>query len=265
MTDYRSIFDAFETSLIRHSSLPEAKLREELAAFRIDSSTTFTDEIYFDRILTSIFYSGMRADTVTGKLPTIRRYLLDWQTTSKYTDVDIDLMMANPDMLRNRRKITFAIENARVFQEIVDKHSSFANYIASFQAHASFENLMFLKEELEYRLSGLGPITTYHFMTDIGLPVLKPDRVICRIFLRLGLIDDVRQLLKTVIQGRKFAAATGHPIRYIDIVFVSYGQAANADWGMTRGICLGEKPSCQICSAKVYCNYYGDRLQAQAQ
>ena len=110
-------------------------------------------------------------------------------------------------------------------------------------------------------MSGLGQITTYHFMTDIGLPVLKPDRVICRIFQRLGLIEDTDQLLKTVIQGRKFAAATGHPIRYIDIVFVSFGQVANAGWGMPRGICLGDKPSCQICDAKVYCNYYGNQLQ----
>src|SRR5947209_588372 len=30
----------------------------------------------------------------------------------------------------------------------------------------------------------------YHFLTDIDMPVLKPDRVISRIFSGLGLIDN---------------------------------------------------------------------------
>ena len=90
----------------------------------------------------------------------------------------------------------------------------------------------------------------YHFLTDIGMPVLKPDRVICRIFQRLGLIENEQQLLKTVIQGRKFAGATCYPIRYIDIVFVAYGQVQSLEFGMEKGICLKKKPLCNLCGAK---------------
>lgn len=144
-------------------------------------------------------------------------------------------------MIKNVNKITAVIENAKVFNEIVNKYDSFYNYLKSFEPESSFENLMLLKEELEYKFTYLGGITVYHFLTDIGLDVLKPDRVLTRIFKRLGLIEDEKQLLKTVIQGRKFAEATGKSIRYIDIIFVTYGQQTK------EGICFSKNPRCNIC------------------
>lgn len=133
-------------------------------------------------------------------------------------------------------------------------------------------NLILLKEDLEVRFDGLGGITAYHVLTDIGLNVLKPDRVICRLFQRLGLIkgdEDVfnKQPLTTIIEGRKFAAATGHPIRYIDIVFVAYGQVKSIEFGVERGICT-DNPSCNVCHATEFCNYYarktGENLDSKA-
>lgn len=261
MIDYRAIFEAFETSLLRHSTLPEAELREELAAFKIDSSTIFSEDDYYEKLLIAIFYAGMRAQTVTDRWPTIKSYFPDWQTVVSYTQTDIDRMFADPTMLRNRNKINAAVKNARVFQDIARRHGSFSNYLETFEPYDDFRNVISLKDEMQYRFAGLGPITTYHFMTDIGLPVLKPDRVIRRIFKRLGIIEDEGQLLETVKQGREFAAATGLPIRYIDIVFVVYGQAANIEWGLPRGICLGANPSCRVCDARIYCNYFRDSKQ----
>ena len=137
---------------------------------------------------------------------------------------------------------------------MIDEHGSFARYVASFAAAGSFVNLLLLKEELEARFQYLGGVTVYHFLTEIGMPVLKPDRVISRIFHRLGLIETEGQLLKTVIQGRKFADATGLPIRYVDIVFVAYGQARSIEFGMDRGICLKE-PRCGECGLKEFCRW----------
>lgn len=125
-----------------------------------------------------------------------------------------------------------------------------------FSPQTSFENVMMLKDEIENRFYRIGKITVFHFLTDIGMPVLKPDRVICRIFKRLDLIESRENILEAVIQGRKFAEATGHPIRYIDIVFVAYGQVQSKEFGIERGICLEEKPSCILCNAKHFCNYY---------
>ena len=62
-------------------------------------------------------------------------------------------------------------------------------------------------------------------MMDIGLPLMKPDIVVARIFYRLGLIpcEEFKKDsdAETVVRAREqFANATGHPIRYVDIVFV---------------------------------------------
>jgi DNA-3-methyladenine glycosylase I len=70
----------------------------------------------------------------------------------------------------------------------------------------------------------------------------------------LGLTETEGQLLKTVLQGRKFAEATGLPIRYIDIVFVAYGQAQSMEFGIDRGICL-KNPRCNECGVKEFCRW----------
>ena len=107
----------------------------------------------------------------------------------------------------------------------------------------------------------MGLIMPYHFMMDIGFPVLKPDLVLSRIFYRLGLTkservkndDDAEEVVE---QGRRFASATGHPIRYIDIVFVLYGQVREIDFGLERGICLGDRPRCDLCQITSDCRYF---------
>ena len=257
MKDYKAIFDVVESSLISEGSksLSTDVILKNLNSFKRFEDRTFSDAEYFSKLVALIFYSGFRAATVTDKLETIHKHFPDYETVSGYDDIAVNNILSDEEMIRNRRKIQACVANARTFKSIISEHISFQKYIESFAATSSFENLMLLKEELEYRFDGIGIITTYHFLTDIGMPVLKPDRVICRIFQRLGLIENEQQLLKTIIQGRKFAQATGYPIRYIDIVFVAYGQVQSNEFGIVRGICLETNPSCSFCGAINFCNY----------
>jgi hypothetical protein len=92
-------------------------------------------------------------------------------------------------------------------------------------------------------------------MMDLGLNVMKPDRVVFRILFRLGLIDNEKDIDQVVEVGRRFAKETGEPIRYIDIIIVKYGQEGNEEgFGLLKGgICLGKKPRCHDCGVKQYC------------
>lgn len=260
--DYKIIFEKVESSLINAGSLhlPVDRIRSNIDEFKNIEGKTFSDAQYFEKLIFVIFYSGFRASIVSAKSDLIRSYFPDYETVSDYPETKIEEILSNPKMIRNRRKVLACIENAKVFMEIVIEFGSFHTYIESFSAKVSFENLMLLKEELEYRFDGLGRITTYHFLTDIGMPVLKPDRVIGRIFRRLGLIENPEQLIKTVIQGRKFAQATGYPIRYIDIVFVAYGQMESPELGLSSGICLELNPLCSICGVTNYCKVYSQNI-----
>jgi len=259
MKDYKTIFERIEASLLAVGSRnhPKEKIQKELDLFkRFDDRHSYSDDEHFSKLVDVIFYSGFRAATVTAKLDIIHKHFPNYEIVTKYEEPEIEIILSDERMIRNRNKIRACVDNAKAFQEILSEYGSFQEYVESFGAWSSFENLMLLKEELEYKFAGIGRITTYHYLTDIGMPVLKPDRVICRIFRRLGLIENEQQLLKTVIQGRKFADATEHPIRYIDIVFVAYGQVQSLKFGLEKGICLEKKPLCNLCGAKEICNYY---------
>ncbi|MCP4543145.1 MAG: 3-methyladenine DNA glycosylase [Chloroflexi bacterium] len=258
MTDYRAIFNKIESTLISVGSknLPKDKIRAGLDEYKKTETQTFTDADYYRILVHVIFYSGFKAETVTAKLPVINQHFPGYNIVAGYTDSDIDRILNDPQMIKNKRKVQACVQNAQTFQHIVSEHGSFQAYIVSFSPWEPFENLLLLKEELQYHFSGLGEITTYHVLTDIGLPVLKPDRVVTRIFHRLGIIKSEKLLLKAIIEGQKFAQATGHPIRYIDAVFVVYGQVQSTEFGIEKGICLKNNPSCSLCGVQSYCQYH---------
>jgi DNA-3-methyladenine glycosylase I len=256
--DYRAIFDGVESTLISVGSrnLSEEQIRARLDKFKELEGRTFTDAEYYWILVRVIFYSGFTAATVSAKLDVIRQHFPDYETVAGYGEDEVDRILSDPKMIKHRPKVQACVDNARTFRSIASEHGSFQAYLDSFSPVESLADLMLLKEELEYRFKWLGRVTTYHFLTDIGLPVLKPDRVICRIFRRLGLIESDEQPLEAVILGRKLAQATGHAIRYIDIVFAAYGQRKSMEFGLERGICLENNPACSLCGVRSYCSDY---------
>ncbi len=251
---YKDVFEAVEKRLIEAGSaqMDRAKIQEQLDKYKQFESRVLTDDQYFSILVLVTFYSGFRAATVTSRQHIIQKHFPSWRVASAYAEKDIKKIINDPEMISHEGKIRACVANAKTFSSLISKHGSIKNYIDSYSPTASFENLLLFKEALEASFAYLGGITVYHFMTDIGLPVLKPDRVMCRIFERLGLLENQGQLLKAVIQGRKFAAATGLPIRYIDIVFVAYGQVESKEIGISEGICL-KKPRCSECSIQEHC------------
>ncbi|MEK6782302.1 MAG: DNA-3-methyladenine glycosylase I [Bacteroidota bacterium] len=234
----------------QHSGLSDKPFADKFSEFRNLTFCRRTDDEYFQIIKEVIFYSGFRAETVTNKLDIINKHLPDYKTVSLFDDRNLAAIHADKKMIKNERKISAAISNAKTIESIVKQHGSFQSYIDSFNPTASFENLLLLKEELQYRFDYLGEVTVYHFLMDIGLNVMKPDRVLVRIFQRLGLIENEKQFFKTVFQARSIATATGYSIRYIDIVFVTYGQQGN------YAICLEQNPKCNLCGLTKHCNYF---------
>lgn len=253
---YRKVFDALERSLFKSGDahLPVSTTQSRFEAFKSVAGQTPSDEDYFRILVQVTFYSGFREATFTSRLNALRRHFPSWESAASYNEEHIDTIASDPQMISHRGKIAGCVTNAKIIAKIIAEWGSIKSYIDGFAPETSFENLLLLKESLEGRFAYLGGVSVYHFMTDIGLPVLKPDRGICRIFTRLGLLENEQQLLKAVVQGRKFAEATGHPIRYIDIVLAAFGQVQSKEFGIQRGVCLGQ-PRCGNCEAKPYCQY----------
>lgn len=185
-------------------------------------------------------------------LDTIRTYFSDYSNVMKYNLEEIEKIKNDAKMIRNKAKIDACIKNAFKIDEIVRKFGSMHDYVYSFDPNLNDESLFKLKRSMQKNFSYLGEVTSYHFMTDIGLNVLKPDRVILRIFYRLGLIDYELDLFGAIKIGRAFAAATNLPIRYIYIIFVLYGQL---DQENIECICSEKNPKCHKCNVESYCRY----------
>jgi len=268
MTDYKMIFDEVESTLIRvgGQNVRERTIRSRLDEFKEVETKTFTDADYYDILVSVPFYSGFRASVVNQKIDTIRKHFPDFDSVAGYDEPRILAILSDPKMIRHEHKIRGCVANARVYRDLVGEYGSFQSYVDVYSPRTSFDGLMRLRRDLRRRFKYLGRTTSYHFLTEVGMPVLKPDRVVRRIFCRLGVIesegDSEAQLLEVVKQGQAFAQATGHPVRYVDIVFVSYGREGltrTGDIGIRQGICLKDDPRCDICGVREHCRYDADR------
>ena len=56
----------------------------------------------------------------------------NYEKISQYDDKKVEELLQNTGIIRNRRKITAAIKNARVFMDIQKEYQSFSNYLWSF-------------------------------------------------------------------------------------------------------------------------------------
>lgn len=253
---YTDVFAAIEQQVIALGSerLPREQVTNQLDKFKRFASREMSDAAYFRTLVFVAFYSGFKAATVTRKRKVIERHFPGWEVVAGYGEADIDRILNDPEMIAHDSKVKACVTNARTFRDLVGRYGSFKAFLDQHLPSDSFEDLMLLKELLQTTFAYLGGVTVYHFMTDIGLNVLKPDLVICRLFHRLGLLDNEDQLLKSIMEGRRFAAATGLPIRYIDIVLVSFGQVASPDLGIDRGVCL-KAPSCGVCQVRPHCRF----------
>jgi DNA-3-methyladenine glycosylase I len=212
-------------------------------------------------LLMVVFYSGFNASTVEIKKGIIIAHLGDLIQTARYTDIDVNQIMNDVKMIRNETKIQSCIKNAKEFESIVRKTWKFQQLPGNLPCKFIIRKPLLLKEELEYRVDYLGGTTVYHFLTDLGFDVLKPDRVILRLFKRIGMIESHRQLLKAIVHGQNFAKATNLPIRYIDTMLVKYGQKGKSRmFGLENGICLEKQPFCTKCTLFDDCLYYQGKL-----
>jgi len=249
LEELSDIFTRVRDTLIENSEYNLNEFNDDY--YKNAKKEHLTDNDYYKILVYVAFYSGFRASTVGKHLPVINNYFPNYETVMFYDENMFIKIFNDRSMIRHEKKIRACINNAKKINEIIKHYGSFENYIDSFEPNKNDNNLLALKRNLE-KFDFLGGITVYHFMKDIGLEVIKPDRVLMRIFKRLNLIYDEDYLFGAVKVGRLFSQANNLPIGYIDMIFVLYGQL---NVPKIKCICSEKNPKCNICGAKMYCNY----------
>jgi len=108
----------------------------------------------------------------------------DFEKVACYNDEKMESLMHNKGIIRNRRKIEAAVNNARKFIGIVDSCGSFDTYIWSFVKHKTIQNAWKCQDEIpsetdisremsrDLKNKGfkfVGPTICYAFMQATGM------------------------------------------------------------------------------------------------
>ncbi len=100
------------------------------------------DQKHFEFLTLDAFQAGLSWLTILKKREGFRVAFTNFDVTkvALYTDADIERLMQDTSIVRNRLKITATILNARAFLEVQKEFGSFDKYIWQFVNHATIKN-----------------------------------------------------------------------------------------------------------------------------
>ena len=146
----------------------------------------YNDHKLFEALLLETFQAGLSWWAILKKREHFREafHNFDVKRVAQMTDYDVDILLQNKGIIRNRGKITGAIANARAFIEIQKKVGSFSDFMWSYTDGVPIQNQFEQTRELpqttalaeqmsnDLKKRGfkyIGKITMYAHMQAVGM------------------------------------------------------------------------------------------------
>ncbi|MDF7638159.1 DNA-3-methyladenine glycosylase I [Lactobacillus sp. ESL0791] len=143
------------------------------------------DNYLYEMLVLEAFQSGLNWAIVLHKRENFRQAFKNFvpEEVAQMTADDLQMLLENKAIIRNKMKITAAINNAKTVLMIQAKHGSFTKYLQSFIVNPIIHHPETLADipptsELATRIakqmkkdgfSFVGPVTTYSFLQGVGL------------------------------------------------------------------------------------------------
>lgn len=144
------------------------------------------DDELFERLALEIMQAGLSWLTVLKKRVAFREAFdqFDPVKVAAYGEEDVERLMNNPGIIRNRLKILALIENAKVILRMRESHGGFAGWLDAQTARSREEWIKLFKRT--FRFTG-GEIVN-EFLMGVGyIPgAHRPDCPVARKIARLG-------------------------------------------------------------------------------
>jgi DNA-3-methyladenine glycosylase I len=220
------------------ASVPD--IEGKLGYYRDLDCKDWSDDDFFEVMVRTIF-TGIRDETIEKRWPAITKAFsnLNIHKVAKYTEKDVRRLMKNKRIIRHKGRIRATISNAKQMEQIIREHGSFANYINSF---SSLETLIEKLQGCYGGFSWIGEVNVYEFAKELGLPFIKPDIQVRKVFLRLGLINKKASLKEVLDIGKDMAEEVKERPCVVDWALWSFGnQTCKA------------KPECEKCRLTKIC------------
>ncbi len=130
-----------------------------------------TDDGYFENMTRVIFQGGLKWSVIDGKWPAFRQAFNDFSidAVANYDATDVERLMTDAGIVRNRAKIEATITNAKHFQRLVQTHGSFRRYLDTLDKSA---NYMQTVKELAKQFARLGLASARLFLYSVGEPIV---------------------------------------------------------------------------------------------
>jgi 3-methyladenine DNA glycosylase Tag len=122
---------------------------------------------YLEAITRAAFQGGISWRVVDAKWDGIREAFagFDPRAVAELDAADIDALMADPRVIRNRAKLEGTVDNAQTLLELDAEHDGFARYLRS---HGDYETTV---ADLKRQFRFLGDTGAYFFLYTVGEPV----------------------------------------------------------------------------------------------
>lgn len=141
------------------------------------------DRKLFEMLILEGFQAGLSWITILKKREAFRQAFnyFDPAIVAGYGPEKLDSLMSNPDIVRNKRKIEAAVQNAQAFLEIQKEFGSFDRYLWGFtqgrvilntddQVRASTELSDRISADLKRRgMKFVGTVIIYSFLQAVGV------------------------------------------------------------------------------------------------
>lgn len=140
----------------------------------------YDDQKLFEILLLEIFQVGLSWEIVLNKRTFFKKAFDDYDLDkiSNYDNHKITGLLQNSNIVRNKSKILAIVNNASVFQNIIEEYGSFANYIWGFTNHeiiyewnqvCSQLSDQIAKDLKDHGMKFMGSTTIYAYLQAIGV------------------------------------------------------------------------------------------------
>ncbi len=126
-----------------------------------------SDECYFENMSRVIFQAGLNWQVIDKKWSTTRKAFENFNISkvATFTASDVEILMRDQGIIRNRGKIKAIIQNAQNFVAIEKRFGSFQKYIDSLDKSNNYENVI---KDLVNKFKWLGPSSASLFLYTVG-------------------------------------------------------------------------------------------------
>ena len=126
---------------------------------------------YLEAITRAVFQGGISWQVVEAKWDGIREAFasFDPRAVTEFDAADIDALMADPRVIRNRAKLESTVDNAQTLLELDREYDGFRYYLRS---HGGFDETV---TDLKRQFRFLGDTGAYYFLYVVGEQVPPHD------------------------------------------------------------------------------------------